>query len=162
MYGDKIHPRFEIKSCDFGEVLPMWRDYLWVGRKTDILGTNPLKFMGGYDREYHLSGEPVFWKITDDEQKIVGVNSGLSTERSFRSRGLWVAGAYRGQGLSGWLFAAVEEEAQKRGAEFIWSLPRLSALPAYLAFGFKQCSNVIDDATVEFGPNCFVRKDLVK
>ena len=41
----------------------------------------------------------------------------------------------------------------------IWSLPRKSALSVYEKYGFIKTSDFFDER-VEFGPNCYVKKEL--
>jgi len=146
-----------IKKISFSEVLPIWRDHLWPGRKSEIKPTNGIKFMGGFDKEIEKN-IPTFFG-TFDGKKLIGVNSGHATnDYEYRSRGIYIFPEYRRQGISKHLFRAVELQAIKEKKNTLWSMPRASSLEAYIKFGFSVVSEEFND--MEFGPNCFVFKDL--
>lgn len=90
---------------------------------------------------------------------MVGVNSGHRTNDSqYRSRGIWVDPRYRGLGVSTQLFQALEHQAVMEGCEMIWSIPRVTALPAYTSFGFvAQGDSFVTETSPE---NVYVRKDI--
>lgn len=146
------------KKTTFDEIFPLWRYGLWPGRKSEIKPTNGIKFMGGYNKEIEKNIPTFFGAFIDNE--CVAVNSGFATDKFYyRSRGLYVVPKYRKNGVAYKLLAATEEEAIASGHKFLWSMPRESALIVYLLYGFKKASKMFDD-NVEFGPNCFVVKDL--
>jgi GNAT superfamily N-acetyltransferase len=104
---------------------------------------------------------PVYFFGIYDLDKLIAVNSGhLTTITEFRSRGLWVDPEYRGMGLAQRILLATINQAKKEGASIIWSIPRLTALPAYERVGFKTVSGIIDEG-VEFGPNIYCKLDLI-
>jgi GNAT superfamily N-acetyltransferase len=147
-----------IKKISFSEVLPMWRDYLWTGRKSAIKPTNGIIFMGGFDKEIERNTPTFFGAFVDG--KCVGVNSGFSTGvKQYRSRGLYVYPEYRHRRIAKYLLTEVQEQALLEGSDMMWSMPRESALGVYLRFGFCKKSKFFDK-NVEFGPNCFVAKYL--
>ncbi len=142
----------------FNDVLPYWKNELWPNRKTVILPYNIMTYLSGYDKEIQNFSNPVFWTLSL-ENEVIGVNSGLSTSATdFRNRGLWIKEEHRGSSLSSLLFQVSQNEASKRNHKIIWSLPRKTSLQSYLNFGFVQTSDWRDD--LEFGPNCFVKKDI--
>lgn len=148
-----------IKQVNFETVLPIWENQLWPNRKDPVKPTNNLQYLGGRDK---LISEqlPVFFAVFDGNC-IVGVNSGLPTlHGGFRSRGIWVDPAYRKKGVGAMLLNAVIDYARSNGYSYAWSMPRQSALHAYTSVGYIQTSDFFDEG-VEFGPNCFVRIDLV-
>jgi GNAT superfamily N-acetyltransferase len=146
-----------IKNITYKEVLPIWKNFLWPERKTEIKPNNPLKFMGGYDKLL-LDSIPTFFGAFVNN-KCIGVNSGFATSSTeYRSRGIYVFSEYRRQGISQMLFGVTEEQAIKEKRNILWSVPRVSSLKAYEKFGFDRVSDFFDD--MEFGPNCFVVKKL--
>ena len=145
------------KYTTFDEILPIWRDHLWKGRKTDIKPTNGLKFLGGFDKEIEKN-TPTFVGAYINN-KLVGVNSGHATNDSeYRSRGIYVLPEYRGQGVAQELLQSIEDQAVVEKKVTLWSMPRASALKTYEKFGFEVVSDYFDD--MEFGPNCYVVKLL--
>ncbi len=146
-----------LQQINWEQIFPVWRDKLWKGRKTEIKPTNGLKFLGGFDKKIECNNPTFFGAFVNDE--LVGVNSGFGTsEYSYRSRGLYVEPEHRKQGIAQFLLLAVEDQAFLEGYKSIWSMPRLTALRAYEKFGFSMVSDFFDD--MEFGPNCFVVKNI--
>jgi GNAT superfamily N-acetyltransferase len=146
-----------IQRIDWNTILPVWRDRLWSGRKTDIKPTNGLKFLGGFDKNIEKN-DPIFVGAYVNG-KLVGVNSGHATNQSeYRSRGIYVFPEYRGRGIAQELLKAIEKQAIAERKGTLWSMPRASALKTYEKFGFEVVSDFFDD--MEFGPNCFVVKLL--
>jgi GNAT superfamily N-acetyltransferase len=96
-----------------------------------------------------------------DQDKLIAVNScHLTTQQEYRSRGLWVDPGYRGMGLAQIILLATIDQAKKEGADMIWSIPRLTALPAYERVGFKTVGDRVDEG-VEFGPNIYCELGLI-
>ena len=148
-----------IKQVNFETVLPIWENNLWINRKDPIKPTNNICYLGGRDKLIN-DQPPVFFAVYDGNT-IVGVNSGFPTlHEGFRSRGIWVNPTHRKKGAGAMLLNAVIDYARQQGYSYAWSMPRQSALSAYTSVGFKQTSDFFDEG-VEFGPNCFVRIDLV-
>jgi len=146
-----------VVTISFEEMLPIWTNNLWIGRKTQIKPTNGLKFLGGYDKSIENNTPTFFGAFINDE--CVAVNSGHATnDYEYRSRGVYVMPEYRRQGISQELFKATEDQCLKENKKILWSMPRVSSLQAYEKFGFNVVSDFFDD--MEFGPNCFVVKVL--
>ena len=145
----------EILKIKWEEVVPLWRQ-LWYP-KDDIQKRSGRLLLFGFDRSIITDDSiEVTYFGADIDGKIVGVNSGFSPKPfEYRSRGLYVLPEYRKQGIAQELFQATENEGKKGEYMTLWSIPRKSALPAYLKFGFKLLS---DFHNGEFGQNCFVMK----
>jgi GNAT superfamily N-acetyltransferase len=103
---------------------------------------------------------PAYFFGVYDNDTLIAVNSGyLTTDTEFRSRGLWVDTAYRGMGIAQQLLLTTIQQAQLSGASMIWSIPRLTAVPAYERAGFITVGEPISEQ-VEFGPNIYCVKEL--
>lgn len=139
-------------------IYPIWRDRLWPNRVSPIEPASAIKYLGGIDMDNTLHQPCLFGMEVDDT--IVGVNSVIEcADGGYRSRGLWVNPDYRKQQIAKKLLEHAIDIARSNSAYYIWSMPRQSAWPAYRSAGFIQSSDWFDK-DVEFGPNCFVRKDL--
>lgn len=147
-----------IRKIDFVTAATIWKKHLWPNRIDNIKPTNNIKYMGGRDSRIHKQDVVFFAAFHDD--KIVGINSGFSTlHGGFRSRGLWTDPEHRLKGIGKALLLKTIEHAKTQNNDYIWSMPRESALHVYTSVGFKQTSEFFDKG-IEFGPNCFVRLDL--
>ncbi|MBY0314327.1 MAG: GNAT family N-acetyltransferase [Bdellovibrionales bacterium] len=147
--------QFSVYKSSFQQVFPLWREELWPGRQSEILPTSSMVFGGGYDLAYHKA-IPQFWMAKDEEGNLLGVNSGFKTGKGYRSRGLYVRESYRRHGVGSLLLQKTIAQAHEEDCEFVWSLPRESALQVYLSVGFEIASDKISEG-VEFGPNFYVR-----
>ena len=145
---------------EFEDILPIWQNKLWPNRKSPIKPMSSMQYQGGFDMSVYDNYEPTFFAVYNVVNEIIGVNSGhRTTEDLYRSRGIWVDPRYRKLGVSGVLFCELHGQAMQEGCTAIWSIPRKDALPAYEKYGFKQTSDFFDEG-MEFGPNCYVYKDL--
>lgn len=139
------------------ETFRVWQDKLWPGRKSKIEPTSAMRYLGGYDMQ-NQQFVPAFFSIRTD--KIIAVNSvAMCADGSARSRGLWVDPEFRGKGYARIVLENSIIQAKDWGASHLWTVPRQSALPAYLSVGFIQTSEWFDQG-VEFGPNCYASKML--
>jgi GNAT superfamily N-acetyltransferase len=142
----------------FEEILPIWTTKLWPSRESKIethsaMTWPPTHVEQPYSMEV-FSFPAAFFGIYDQD-KLIAVNSGhLTTATEYRSRGLWVDPDYRGKKLAQQILLATILQAKKDGAKMIWSIPRLTALPAYERVGFKTVGKRVDEG-VEFGPNIY-------
>jgi GNAT superfamily N-acetyltransferase len=144
---------YALRSAEFQEVLPIWQDHLWPGRKSPIRAVSPIDHSLRFQSEIN-SAKPTFWKICGKHDEITGVISGYKTATGhYRSRGLFVKREFRGMGFSNQLLSAVIEQGKTEGCNFVWSLPRQSAWHAYERFGFVRTSDWLQEG-MEFGPNC--------
>lgn len=149
----------ELKQITFDQILPVWETKLWPERESEIKEMSSMQYKGGIDMTIYEKYKPTFWGVFDGSQ-IVGVNSGFKTsDDMYRSRGIWVDPNYRRKGISRMLFKGLFEQAEKEDCNYVWSIPRKSALRAYQDAGFSQSSGFFDEG-MEFGPNCYVLKTL--
>jgi len=147
-----------LKKITFEDILPFWENKLWPNRKTRIDPVSVIQFMGGHDLNIKKF-TPTFWGYFNDKN-IIGVNSGCkSSPIHYRSRGIYVEPEYRRTNIAFQLMQAVEGQGKHEECKVLWSMPRLTAIDFYKNFGFVQCSEWFDK-DVEFGPNCFVYKNI--
>lgn len=148
----------EIRRISFEDVLPVWKHKLWPNRLTPIQPVSTIQYLGGYDMEIKQS-KPSFWGAFESEN-LIGVLSGFKTSaEKYRCRGLLVEPEFRKRGVAQALFSACQQQAQIENSQFLWSLPRKTAIHSYLLFDFKQTSDWHCEG-MEFGPNCYVLKNI--
>ena len=98
-----------------------------------------------------------FAYLVDDN--IVGVNSAhRSSEKEFRSRGLYVFEKYRNKGIGKKLLEYSIDLGKLEGCKTCWSVPRKTALSTYLAAGFNQTTDFFKTETSD--ENCYVSINL--
>lgn len=147
------------RDITFEEILPIWRDRLWPGRKSEIAGMSSMVYLGGYNMEVYILYQPYFTGVFLNDE-LVGVNSGHNTGNGyFRSRGIWVDPKVRGRGVAQMLFIELAKQARGEGCKFLWSVPRKGSEYAYLKFGFEITSDWFDK-DMEFGPNAYCLAEL--
>ena len=154
-----------VEYITWDDILPIWTHKLWPNRKSKI---DPASAIAYPKDMLNITGPvidmenkkfvPYYMAIRDKE--IISVNSVvMCADGSATSRGLWVNGLYRGQGISKLILTETVNIARNNNASFIWTIPRKTSLPAYQSVGFKQTSVWFDEG-MEFGPNCYARLDL--
>jgi len=144
----------------FETILPIWSSKLWPDRASAIESHSAMTWPFEGDPEpINMSifeFEPVFWGVYFKD-KLIGVNSGhRTTDRQYRSRGIWVDPEYRKQGVSQSLFIMTEHQAKLEKCDMIWSIPRKTALKAYTKFGFSTVGGYINTETSD--ANIYVSK----
>lgn len=150
----------KIAIVDFETILPIWEEKLWPGRNDPIRPMSSIKYQGGYDMSIYEKYQPTFFAVYNTIDEIIGVNSGHRTsDNLYRSRGIWVDPRYRLKGISGVLFCELYGQAMHEKCSALWSIPRKNALSAYEKYGFNRTSDFFDEG-MEFGPNCYVYKEL--
>lgn len=155
-----------VKQITFQEILPIWRDQLWPNRVSKIETHSAMTWPYTHiNQSYDMNAfsYPVTFFGIYDQENLIAVNSGhLTTQTEYRSRGLWVDPDYRGNKLAQTILLATIDQAKQENAKMIWSIPRLSALPAYERVGFKTVGEIVDEG-VEFGPNiyCWLELNIV-
>ena len=124
------------KRIEFIDIVPYWNK-LWGDRIHTVYSSMLMR--GNHD--YHIKDTYKYrcWCAYDSARKdrIVGVMAGHKSEPlCYRTRGLWVDPDYRGQGIAQGLFALAELQAKNEHCRWLWSYPRLAALPAYMKSGY--------------------------
>ena len=71
---------------------------------------------------------------------------------------MWVHPNFRGQKYSSVILTWCLEYAKRKDVDWMWTVPRESALPAYKSVGFVQQSDWFEDG--QYGPNCIASKYL--
>lgn len=153
--------KYTLQEISWVDILKIWETKLWIGRKSSIRNMSSMVCCepDNYDMSIYEKYTPSFFGVYDGEL-LIGVNSGHRTnDEYYRSRGLYIRVQYRGKGISHLLFDAIDKQAISERCKYVWSLPRKSAVPAYEASGYIKTSDFIDEE-VEFGPNCYVIKNI--
>jgi GNAT superfamily N-acetyltransferase len=154
----------QTQQITFEQILPVWQHKLWPNRVSLIETHSAMTWpLSNPNQPYDMNvfNYPVYFFGIYDQDKLIAVNSGhLTTETEFRSRGLWVDPFYRGKKLAQQILLATIDQAKQEDAEMIWSIPRLTALPAYERVGFKTVGDRVDEG-VEFGPNIYCELNLI-
>lgn len=146
-----------IEKITFADILPVWRDYLWPERESDIDPTSAMSFLGGYDL-VNMDSEPTFFAYFVDGE-IAGVNSGhMCKDQDYRSRGLYVFDQYRGRGIATELLKATIDQGRIENAKLCWSYPRKSSWKSYANAGFRLVSEW--ECTETSDANAYCRIDL--
>jgi len=140
-----------IREITYEECLPLWQ-LLWAGRVSPIEPTSAMAFPHDVNvREYTNDiGTPTFLGYFDGAI-LVGVNSYHKVDNFYRSRGLYVLGSHRKQGIGEALLRATIE----RNNRPVWSYPKMEALSVYLKAGFTETGDPVYDA-VESKTNQYV------
>lgn len=140
-----------IKEITFDDILPIWRDYLWPNRTSEITAASAMHYLGGYDL-VNMSYSPTFFAYVIDGE-IAGVNSGhMCMGGRYRSRGLFVYEKFRGKGIGTKLLIATIEQAKLEGATLCWSYPKDTSWKTYANAGFELTSEFVLD---ENGKNAY-------
>ncbi len=119
-------------------------------------------WLGGHDMSL-MRAPAHFWIARRSREHIVGVLSGhfggiIDNQRSYRTRGLWVAASVRRSGIASALMSAAVEQAKKDNCTLIWTFPRESSISFYESVGFKRIGEWVDSG--EFGPNIYALKTI--
>ncbi len=141
-----------IKTISFEMILPIWKNELWPNRQSKIEPASALDQNGKVDMTI-FENIPVFFGYYIDGQ-IVGVNSCHQTSnKTLRSRGLWVHPDFREQGIAKDLMRHLFIYAGDHKFEMVWSMARQTAVGFYYNLGFTKYA---DTSEFEFGPHVLV------
>jgi len=159
-----LYITMKVIESTFEEVFPVWRDRLWPNRISAIEPMSSLCWRQPKDiiKDSSIFDKyvPSFFALKIDDE-IVGVNSGFKTsEKVYRSRGLWVSEQHRGRGFGQLLLLQAIVQGKSEDCHWIWSMPRKTALGSYEKVGFKKRGKWIDQK-VEFGPNCLATRQII-
>jgi GNAT superfamily N-acetyltransferase len=130
-----------IREIKYQECLPLWQ-LLWAGRVSPIEPTSAMAFPFDVNvREYTQNiGTPTFMGYFDGDL-LVGVNSYHTVDNFYRSRGLYVLGSHRKQGIGEALLRATIERTERP----VWSYPKIEAMSVYLKAGFTETGEPVYD-----------------
>ena len=79
----------QLEKISFYQIFPIWNNYLWPNRVSEITPTSAMCYLGGYDL-VNMDSMPTFFAYVIDGE-IAGVNSGhMCNNNEYRSRGLYV------------------------------------------------------------------------
>lgn len=131
----------DVKLINYDIILDVWSKYLWTERTSAIECYSAIEYKS-YPYTYNIkySKEACTFFGLFFENRLVGVNSGHGTAGSFRSRGLYVFDEYRNKGFGTILLQETIKFGLDNGYDFVWSIPRKSAMKTYQNAGFQQTS----------------------
>ena len=162
--GQEFLNNMKCEISSFEEIYPIWHDKLWPGRISKIEPMSslcwrlPNKIVK--DSSIFESYSPIFWTVKDN-RKIIGINSGFRTsDKVYRSRGLYVDPTYHNQEISQILLRQTILQGKKEECHWIWSMSQKSALPAYQKVGFKKRGKWLDE-DMEFEQSCLVNRQIL-
>ena len=140
-----------LKDIDWDSIYKVWRKNLWPDRSTPIESHSAMLYLGGHD--IGNFNYRVFFLGCYKDGKLIGVNSGHKcSDGSYRSRGLWVDPAHRGEGIGQ---AILRQTLEFRGnSTFVWSYPRQSSWSTYEKVGFSLTSDWQPSETSEANAYC--------
>jgi GNAT superfamily N-acetyltransferase len=146
----------QLEKISFHQILPIWRDYLWPNRISEITPNSAMCFLEGYDL-FNMQTPPTFFAYMIDGE-IAGVNSGhMCKDNDYRSRGLYVFEKFRGRGLGTALLEATIKQAIVENASMCWSYPKDTSWKSYSRAGYRLAS---DFEISENGTNAYCIIDL--
>mgnify|MGYP000873780399 FL=1 len=156
-----------VEEISFEEIKEVWEKELWPDKKNGVAKANEWTWFWmqkelGKDKQMAKDAEPTFVGIRSDNE-LVAVNSCYYSNSKgifnyWRSRGMWVHTNFRGQKYSSVILTWCLEYAKRKDGDWMWTVPRESALPAYKSVGFVQQSDWFEDG--QYGPNCIASKYL--
>lgn len=149
-----------IKVCKISEdqILEVWREYLWPGRQSAIETRSAMQYCSSAYNMDNMSQPAVFLGIYGSNHQLVGVNSGhICADNSYRSRGLWVDPAHRGQGYGRALLIETIHHGAALDCNFVWSFPRKTSWNTYESAGFIRTSDWQASETSDQNAYCCLR-----
>lgn len=147
----------KVEIISFEDALPLWQK-LWPGRDT-IASMSSMLYLFDSDTSIYDKYDPSFFGVYDKET-LIACNSGHPTsDKEYRSRGLYVDPAYRNLGIATELLKVTCEYAKYTGYRMIWTCPRKGSQHVYYRVGFKRTSEWMNEGML-YGPNCYAMKEL--
>jgi GNAT superfamily N-acetyltransferase len=145
-----------ITKITFEQIYPIWNNYLWPDRVSDITSNSAMCFLEGYDL-FNMQTTPTFFAYVIDGE-IAGVNSGhLCNDQQYRSRGLYVFENFRGKGIGTILLKTTIAQAMVENAALCWSYPRKTSWKSYLHAGFELASDWEKSETSDDNAYCMIK-----
>ena len=90
--------KYLASEVEFQEILPVWQEKLWPGRKSVIERTSAINRNGSISFQL-MDEKSYFWSVKVGLKTIGVIGSQTTGEAEFRSRGLWVDSAVERQGI---------------------------------------------------------------
>lgn len=134
-----------IQIIPFNVIQEIWYEEDMWGQLAYAHPVSTMLYLSGYDNEIKnmLYSKPVFYAYLVDNY-IAGVNSFHKVnEKQCRSRGLYVFPKYRKMNIGIHLLKYAIDENRNKGYDFIWSMPRSSAIKTYEKAGYKITTQII-------------------
>ena len=153
-----------IQIIPFNVIQEIWYEEDMWGQLAYAHPVSTMLYLSGYDNEIKnmLYSKPVFYAYLVDNY-IAGVNSYHRVNDSqCRSRGLYVYKKYRNLNIGVKLLTYAIEENRNKGYEFIWSMPRSTAISTYEKAGYKMTTEIMSHLPTGqklLYDNCFCRYD---
>lgn len=148
--------QIKIQASDFFEISTIWKESLWPLRISPIEPISWINSEGKIDMTLKLGGPSFFTARFDG--KIIGVISGYKTsEREYRSRGIWVDEKFRKMGIGRKLMEQIFIQAKLEKCNSVWTMPRMSAKEFYISLGFHEKKLV---EGYEYGPHIIAHLKL--
>ena len=114
-----------IEKITFADILPVWRDYLWPERQSDIDPTSAMSFLGGYDL-VNMDSEPTFFAYFVDGE-IAGMAIWFLNYSTWQGKhgiyleDLFIKPEFRGRGFGKALLQHLAKVCDERGyGRFQW------------------------------------------
>jgi GNAT superfamily N-acetyltransferase len=153
----------KIEEISFETIQEIWYEEDMWGQLAYAEPVNTLLYLKGYNNKIRdLSySTPVYYAYLVDGN-IAGVNSFHKVnEKQCRSRGLYVYPKYRKMNIGIELLKYAIDQNKNKGYDFIWSMPRSTAIETYKKAGFKMTTEIIShlpDGQKLLYNNCFCKK----
>lgn len=156
-----------IKEISFETIQEIWyAEDMW-GQLAYASPVSTMMYLEGYENRIRdLSYScPVFYAYMSDNQ-IAGVNSyHRVNDEQCRSRGLYVFPKYRKLSIGVELLKYAIDQNRKLGYEFIWSMPRSTAIKVYKNARFQMTTEVfshLPDGQKVLYQNCFCKYSYIQ
>jgi N-acetylglutamate synthase-like GNAT family acetyltransferase len=127
------------RKTTFEHILPVWENNLWPGRKSAIETHSVMTWPWSEQPRYDMSifeYPATFWCATNQDKVIAVISGHKTSQKHYRTRGIWVDSDHRLRGISQMLFLLVGAQAKLEHCNKLWSLPKQSAIRAYTKAGF--------------------------
>ncbi len=145
-----------IQEIDFEQIKKIWEINLWLGRKSKIESTSAINFDLSINLDF-LKSKPTHLGYFLNDKCVAVISGHLTGTQYFRSRGLWVDPNHQRKGIAKKLINELGNIALSEGADFIWTLPRISSWLFYQKQGFIPTH---ESYKYEFGPHYLAVKAL--
>lgn len=153
-----------IEIINFNTIQEIWYEEDMWGQLAYAEPVSSMLYLNGFDMNVNdlEYSQPIFYAFFIDSI-IAGVNSyHRVSDNQCRSRGLYVYPKYRKNNIGIELLKYAIEENRNKGYEFIWSMPRSTAISTYEKAGYKMTTEIMSHLPTGqklLYDNCFCRYD---